>query len=85
MAKRNKKKTTVPGTREKIELLAAANSNGDILHATGGGHITSDDIFRAEQITLNIVKIKESEDKKKFSGKIEFYEVEEKKVLAKKK
>ena len=54
-----KNKTTVPETRERIKLLSAATSHGAIFHATGGGHITSDDMFRVEQITSNNSKIKE--------------------------
>ena len=68
----NKKKTTVPETRERIELNAAATNHGANFHATAGGHITSDSMFRAAQITSNNSRIKELEDKKKFSGKWNF-------------
>ena len=42
-------------------------------------------MFQAVQITLNNSYTKELEDKKKFSGKIQHYEEEERKLLAKKK
>ena len=42
-------------------------------------------MFQAVQIISNNSNTKELEYEKKFSGKIEFYEEEEKKVLAKKK
>ena len=38
----------------------------------GVGHLTSDNMFLAEQITLNNAKINELGDKKKFSGKWDF-------------
>ena len=52
-----KKKTTVPENSDRIGLIAAATSHKDILHATGVGHLTSDDMFQASQITLNNAKI----------------------------
>ena len=42
-----KKKKTVPETREIIEILASATSHGAIFHVTGGGHLTSDNMFQA--------------------------------------
>ena len=47
----NNKKTTVPENRDRIEILTEATSHKAILHATGGGHLTSDDKFRSAQIS----------------------------------
>ena len=79
----NKKNTTVPENLNRIELFPAATSHRYIFHATRGGNITSDDMFQVAQKTVNDAKIKELEDKMKFRGKMEFYEDEARKVLAK--
>ena len=69
-----KKKTTVPETREIIEILASATSHGAIFHVTGGGNLTSDNMFRAAQMTSSNSRIKELEDKNKCSDKIKAFE-----------
>ena len=37
---------TVPHTQEQIDLLSEAKTHGQIFAATGGDHLTSNDIFK---------------------------------------
>ena len=41
---------TAPHTQERIELLSQAKTHGNIFAATGGIHLTANDIFNWEMI-----------------------------------
>ena len=57
---------TKPQTRECQELIAMATRAGACYHATGGGHITSDDVFKSLEVgkrkaeANELAKMKES-------------------------
>ena len=41
----SKKSVTVRHSAERIEKIQQATTHGNLFHATGGGHLTDDDIF----------------------------------------
>ena len=41
----SRKSVTVRHSTERIEKIQQATTHGNLFHATGGGHLTDDDIF----------------------------------------
>jgi hypothetical protein len=54
-----------PNSLERIEALRKATTAGGMFHATGGGHINSDDFFKAAESKARDARIKAMEDIKK--------------------
>jgi len=52
-------------SKERIELLAKANTHGKKFYATGGSHVCSDDFFKAEALRCREDRIRELEALKK--------------------
>ena len=52
-------------SRERIELLARANTHGKKFFATGGSHVCSDDFFKAQALLAREEEITEKEKLKK--------------------
>ena len=52
-------------SKERIQLLAKANTHGKKFYATGGSHVCSDDFFKAEALRCRDDRIKELEALKK--------------------
>ena len=49
---------------ERLELLENSNTHGAKFFSTGGGHETSDDLFKSVKIPVCEAAIRELEDKK---------------------
>jgi hypothetical protein len=59
-------------SRERIELLARANTHGKKFFATGGSHVCSDDFFKAQALQARDDEIEEmTKLKKKLLGQTE--------------
>jgi hypothetical protein len=59
-------------SRERIELLARANTHGKKFFATGGSHLCSDDFFKAQALQARDNQIEEmTKLKKQLLGKTE--------------
>jgi hypothetical protein len=54
-----------PNTLERQEALRNASSAGKTFHATGGGHLNSDDYFKAAELKARANKLKAMEEVKK--------------------
>ena len=52
-------------SKERILLLAKANTHGKKFYATGGSDVCSDDFFKAEAVRCRDDRVKELENKKK--------------------
>ena len=52
-------------SKERILLLAKANTHGKKFYATGGSHVCSDDFFKAEAVRCRDDQVKEREEEKK--------------------
>lgn len=52
-------------SKERILLLAKANTHGKKFFTTGGSHVCSDDFFKAEAVRCRDDQVKEREDEKK--------------------
>jgi hypothetical protein len=57
--------STEKHSKERILLLAKANTHGKKFYATGGSHVWSDDFFKAEAVRCRDDRVKELEDEKK--------------------
>ena len=55
---------------ERIEKNQQATTHGNLFHATGGGHLTDDDIFLAAQKKVVETQIKELQRRKESAGKM---------------
>eukprot|EP00804_Cyclotella_cryptica_P031255 CCRYP_011060-RA/>CCRYP_011060-RA protein AED:0.29 eAED:0.29 QI:0/0/0/1/0/0/3/0/236 len=55
---------------KRIEKTQQATTHGNIFHATGGGHLTDDDIFLAAQKKVVKTQIKELQRRKESTGKM---------------
>ena len=60
-----KQKLTVPHSKERIALLAAASTHGAKFNATMGDHVTGDDMFRAAEVAvwdrrINVLEVKKA-------------------------
>ena len=64
-----------PNTRARQEDIAAATSTGARYHATGGGHITSDDMFKSIEVGKRNAEAAQLEKEKK--SRLEKMELEE--------
>jgi hypothetical protein len=62
---------TVPHTQERIDLLAQAKKHGQIFTATGGGHLTSNDMFKSIELKTRMVVKAELIRAKKVSERLE--------------
>ena len=71
----------VPHTKENIEVLTEASSHGQIFFATGGTHVTADDLFCAAEVPVWYEKIKVTEVGKKECAQLEKVAKEGKAVL----
>lgn len=58
-----------PNTQERQEVMKKAATAGATFQATGGGHLNSDDYFKAAELKDRENKIKAMEDIKKERGK----------------
>ncbi len=56
---------TVPHSRERLEALAAASTHGAFFAATGGEHLTSDDVFKQAELMKRKETITKLEKDKK--------------------
>jgi hypothetical protein len=52
-------------SKERIELLARANTQGKKFFATGGSHVCSDDVFKAQALLAREDELAEKEKLKK--------------------
>jgi hypothetical protein len=68
-----KRKTNVavsmPNTLERQQAMKKASSAGQTFHATGGGHLNSDDFFKAAELKARENKVKAMEEIKKERAK----------------
>ena len=55
---------TEPHSQERILLLSKAKTHGEKFTATGGGHLTSDDFFKAMEVPVREKEVKELEEDK---------------------
>ena len=65
---------TTPHTQDRIELLSQAKSHGNIFAATGGVHLTANDIFKGialKQRKLLREKLKQEKKVRERQGRIE--------------
>jgi hypothetical protein len=64
-----KRKTVVavskPNTLDRQQAMKKATSAGQTFHATGGGHLNSDDFFKAAELKACEIKLKAMEELKK--------------------
>ena len=61
---------TVWHSSERIKKIQRATTQGNLFHATGGGHLTNDDIFLSAQEKVVETEIKELQKRKGSAGKI---------------
>ena len=61
---RRKKYVTVDNTQARQEAISYAKTHGQLFHATGGQHITSDDMFKGYKINNKKRRIEELEKDK---------------------
>jgi hypothetical protein len=66
----SRKSVTVRHSAERIEKIQKATTHGNLFHATGGGHLTDDDIFLAAQKKVVETEIKELQKRKESAGKM---------------
>eukprot|EP00804_Cyclotella_cryptica_P024959 CCRYP_015507-RC/>CCRYP_015507-RC protein AED:0.06 eAED:0.04 QI:0/0/0/1/0/0/2/0/553 len=66
----SRKSVTVRHSTERIEKNQQATTHGNLIHATGGGHLTDDDIFLAAQKKVVETQIKELHRRKESAGKM---------------
>ncbi len=65
---------TVPHSQEQIILLAQAKTHGQKFVATGGGHLTSDDFFKAMEVGVwkkEIALMEKDKEERIFAAKIQ--------------
>ena len=55
---------TVPNSKERTEALSKATGHGQKFMVTGGGHLTSDDIFKSFEVEIYRENIKKLKDRK---------------------
>ena len=67
---RRKKPVTVKNSKERQEAIAQAKTHSQLFHATGGQHLTADDIFKGAEVNNKMRKIAEMEKDK--AARIEF-------------
>ena len=66
----SRKSVTVRHSTERIEKIQQATTHGHLFHATGGGHLTDDDIFLAAQKKVVETQIKELKKRIESAGKM---------------
>jgi hypothetical protein len=66
----SRKSVTVRHSTERIEKIHQATTHGNLFHATGGGHLTDDDIVLVAQKKVVETEIKELQKRKGSAGKI---------------
>jgi hypothetical protein len=77
----NRKSVTVRHSMERIAKIQKATTHGNLFHATGGGHLTDDDIFLAAQKKVIETQIKEMQKKMEAAGKMLYVERKAREIL----
>ncbi len=72
---------TVPHTQEQIDLLAQAKKHGQIFTATGGDHLTSNNMFKSIELKARMVAKAELIRAKKISERLEKNELNGRLIL----
>ncbi len=66
----SRKFVTEQHSTERIQKIQQATTHGSLFHATGGGHLTDDDIFLAAQKKVVETEIKELQRREESAGKM---------------
>jgi selenophosphate synthase len=77
----SKTSVTVRHSAERIEKIQQATTHDNLFHATGGGHLTDDDIFLSAQKKVVETEIKKLQKRKKSAGKMLDVERKAKEIL----
>ena len=62
--KTNTQVVTRPQSQERIKAIAKAKGSGQLFHATGGEHISSNDFFKSRALIEKSAQIKKMEEEK---------------------
>ncbi len=65
-----KQSVTVRNSQECVDAISQATTHGNLFHATGGGHLTDEDVFLALQKKKVEAEIKQLKKKKDVSVKM---------------
>ena len=76
------KQVTVRHSKERVNALVDAKSIGAVFHATGGEHLTSNDMFLANQIKVNTAEVKTLQKKKAAYTKMHGLEMKSLEILS---
>ncbi len=79
--KKEPQRITVPHGQERIDAIAKASTHGGLFHATGGAHLTCDDIFMASEKKVREGQIAALTKKKQKSMQLQVVETRAKELL----